>query len=407
MKSSRTSITVKRVRAAVEAALQEHPTLVNAWGVTEVEQRGKAMVFHMPVAPLFDHLYEVIDLKCNELKLPHKRAEKWYTAAELDDVLGDVRWLWQDWVPFGFLTLLVGEPGCGKSLVALDGVRIVTTPDRWPLMETGPMSASLACWVETESSQQLLNIRSKSMGIQRNRILLPGFHDDLLGQPDMMLKEDQERLTNLVHYNKPALVVVDSLGGAHTRGENKIEEVRPMLSFLADLARDEGVAILAVHHVRKRSGNDDFEITTDRVRGSSGFNAFARSILALEVNPGGRDATLRCIKANLTVKPTPIIVTIHSDKHRNPQKLEYSKWQAPEPKKTKKQRVADWVWDYLSANGKTNFGDLVKIAGEHGYTRGILYDARDVLGDSLEVTGDGRSSYWNVMVNPLNGAAEE
>ncbi len=43
-----------------------------------------------------------------------------------------MRWLWPGRVPLGKMTLLVGDPGLGKSLVALDMAARVTRGAAWP-----------------------------------------------------------------------------------------------------------------------------------------------------------------------------------------------------------------------------------------------------------------------------------
>ena len=38
-----------------------------------------------------------------------------------DDIEAEeVQWLWYPYIPFGKLTILQGDPGCGKTMVALD-----------------------------------------------------------------------------------------------------------------------------------------------------------------------------------------------------------------------------------------------------------------------------------------------
>ena len=44
----------------------------------------------------------------------------------------DVRWLWPGRIPIGKVTLLVGDPGNGKSLVALDIAARVSRGAAWP-----------------------------------------------------------------------------------------------------------------------------------------------------------------------------------------------------------------------------------------------------------------------------------
>src|SRR6187431_278753 len=43
-----------------------------------------------------------------------------------------IRWLWPDRIPLGRITLLVGDPGLGKSLLTLDIAACVSTGAPWP-----------------------------------------------------------------------------------------------------------------------------------------------------------------------------------------------------------------------------------------------------------------------------------
>lgn len=64
------------------------------------------------------------------------------------------------------------------------------------------------------------------------------------------------------------LVMIDSLSSI----SSKVESVRPVLSFLNDLAVDYRTALLLVHHLRKGGGPlaRSGEVTPDDLHGSSG-----------------------------------------------------------------------------------------------------------------------------------------
>jgi len=53
-----------------------------------------------------------------------------------------VNWLWPGRVPMGKVTLLVGDPGQGKSLLSLDVAARVTTGAAWP---EAPRTAEGGC----------------------------------------------------------------------------------------------------------------------------------------------------------------------------------------------------------------------------------------------------------------------
>ena len=379
------------------------------FSLVELESRkdGTVIVRIPNGVDALDESWDVAKEVIERHRLKARRADKYATIEDLKDLLGRVHWLWKSWLPFGFLTLLVGEPGGGKSMVALDFARIVTRAATWP-QETVNTDPGCVIWVETEAGQQLLMERSEAMNTDRKQIFIPSFDGDILTQPDLMEPGHQERITNLVKVKHPALVVVDSLGGAHTRGENKIEEVRPLLAYLAQLARDEDVAVVMVHHLRKRSMNEDLVVTLDRVRGSSGITAFARSIIAIERMRGDNGSMVKVIKTNLCRPPAPLIAKMSYDANENVSRIDYSPWEAPTPKKTKRDKAVEWIFSYLMTNGKVSLKSLIEAALPEGYTRAMIYNARSALGDSIAVEGTGNSATWELVapINPLTETEE-
>ncbi len=357
----------------------------------------------------FDELWRVVEEVAKGIHIEVQRQGKWPTASELRLLLGSVKWLWEKWIPIGFVTLLVGEPGSSKSFLALDWVKHVILQDPWPLTSK-PLRLENPCavWIETESSQQLVTNRAESMNIPGDLLYMPGFGDDLLGQPDLVVEAHRERIVQATEELKPALLVVDSLGGAHSGGENKIEEVRPMLDFFARLARDRRIPVVAVHHLRKRSPGETIEVSMERVRGSSAFSAFARSIIAVESN--GEHRNVRVIKANLSERADPMNFAITFNKQGNPLGIVYTEYVPPAKKRSKAERCADWVVQQLEKEGKgIRLAHLIELGEPQGFTRGILYRAKDVLGEAIEVTGDGRTAQWllNAAVDLSELSSEE
>lgn len=368
------------------------------FGVVDIEPRSASEVnFRIPEIVVFDALWEAIRKVCTDNAIKCRRLSKFATLEELDLYLSAVKWLWTDWIPVGFITLLAGDPGGGKSMAALDWVRIMTMGEYWPNGEKCGKSLP-AVWVEAESSQKLLNDRSKCLGLPRNLVYLPAFGNDILGQPDLNDEAHQSQLIQLVQSRKPGMVVVDSLGGANAGGENKIEEVRPLLSFLANMARDEDVAVLLIHHFKKGYGKDDMMTALYRVRGSSAIAAFSRSIITLEkLNDG---ALLQPIKSNLGPLAKPLKMALEfCEDGRSVKRVTYSPWTPPAPKRTKKEHAAEWLWEYLKEHGRTALPVIVDAGEGQGYTRVMLYTARDVLINQIQVDGTGREAYWSIATD--------
>jgi len=294
-------------------------------------------------------------------------------------------------------------------MLALDVIKRVIQPELgWPLEPAATNGHTpkreYVVWVETEASQQMLRQRSKSMGVLRDHLLVPSFDDnDLLSQPDMGNTQHKEILANMIAASRPKLVVIDSLGAAHSRGENRIEDVRPMLDYLARLSRDYQFSMWGIHHLRKRGPQEEWGAALERVRGSTAFIAYPRVVLGLDAMPGTASLKWAVIKSNIGKKPDPITATITYDEAADPSPtgVVYSRYAQPATKRNKKDLCAEWVVSYLKNNGRQDFVELCTTATGEGYSRAMLYAARENLRDVLLVTGTGRRVAWEV-VEPAN-----
>jgi len=197
------------------------------------------------------------------------------------------------------MTLLVGSPGEGKSVLALALAGCViqgsALPDATPVPEPG-----LVVWCETENAQALNLSRARAWGLPLDRILMPRT-DHLLDTIQLDTAEGWEALEAVCRRPGVRLVVVDSLSGAH-RGDENSSELRNLLTALARLAQSTNQALLVVHHLRKKGLYDSGKIDLDRVRGSSVIVQWARVVLAIDrPNPDHEPEGVRLaqIKNNL------------------------------------------------------------------------------------------------------------
>lgn len=73
-------------------------------------------------------------------------------------------------------------------------------------------------------------------------------------------------------------------------------------------------------------------------------------------------------------------------------------YNAPPPKKNRKEVCADWVYSILEASPEKTvaFTELVKLGDNAGYTRGTIYATRDLLGDRVMFSGTGNKVYWSI-----------
>jgi len=195
----------------------------------------------------------------------------------------NVSWMWQYRIAMGKLTLLVGDPGVGKSLLSLDIASRVTRGAAWPdNPESAPPRGGVVILSAEDDPEDTIAPRLDKANADGERInIMTGVYIEEQGEDE----EHKDRFVDVsLHLSAienaiektPAckLVVVDPISAfmGDKDGSNNVE-VRRVLAPLSKLANDRGVAILAVTHMRKGEGSALY-----RASGSIAFTAAARAV---------------------------------------------------------------------------------------------------------------------------------
>lgn len=211
----------------------------------------------------------------------------------------EIRWIWNMRVPAGKLTVLAGDMGLGKSLMAAWLMSVVTTGGSFPgggsceqegsviymaaedddADTTVPRLARARCNLERVHLTTTLRTREGT--------LMPfSITRDLAPLADLLERVGDCRLIVL----DP---VADYLFGVD---EHKNAEVRKALNPLRDLARSFGVGIVLINHLNKSGGLKALY----RVSGTHGFVGIGRMNWLLCEHPFDNDRRLLVpIKLNL------------------------------------------------------------------------------------------------------------
>jgi hypothetical protein len=149
--------------------------------------------------------------------------------------------------------ILGGEPKCCKTFLALDlAVSVASgTPclRHFPVHRPGPVLLFPA-------EDSLAMVRSRLSGIcAAAGVDFGSLPVDVITAPALRLdaEGDRQRLTHTVEHLQPRLLILDPLIRLHRLDENDASQIAALLSFLRQLQRQFGLAILVVHHARKDS----------------------------------------------------------------------------------------------------------------------------------------------------------
>jgi RecA/RadA recombinase len=230
----------------------------------------------------------------------------------------EVSWLWEPYLPFGKVSIVEGDPGLGKTFLALALAAAVS--NGWPLIgKDGGMShvvdqGKVLYLTAEDGLADTLRPRLDKMGADvSNVIALDG--KIIPGKDEVTLVSllDVDILRNALIEVKPTLIIIDPIQAYLGPGINmsRAEEVRPLLSMLGRLAEEFECAVVIIRHLTK-SGKDK---ASYRGMGSIDFTAAARSVLLVGKDPD--DETKRVVvqtKSSLAEPGKSIGFTINEGK---------------------------------------------------------------------------------------------
>ncbi|MEJ5342972.1 MAG: AAA family ATPase [Thermogutta sp.] len=192
-----------------------------------------------------------------------------------------VEWLWDKRIPLGRITLLVGKPGQGKSFLTCDFAARVTTGTPWPDGTPCQKGSVLMLTLEDDPADTIRpRLDAMHADVARVRILKAVNYRDIDGvqrQRGLTLADLPVIEKALESLSDCRLLVIDPIGdflGGRV-DSHRDNEIRAVLTPLAELARRRKVAVLVVMHRRKSAGDGGAD---DTAMGSRGFTGIARSV---------------------------------------------------------------------------------------------------------------------------------
>lgn len=320
---------------------------------------------------------------------------------ELSKTLKPIEWILDGWLPRGMLTVLGAAPGVGKSFLGMDLVwRITSGKNNFDgrLINTHSEMPSVI-YVDAEAIPQVINERAIAYEIDRRRLYLmfPESGESI----DFSEDKYRYQLIEMAASIKPELVIIDSLSSIHSRGQNNVEDVRELLRFLSSLAQSFDIGLLLVHHIRKPGGGQDmqaYNLSMSDLSGSGHISAMARVIWGLHIiqtesepNPNG-PRRLKMLKTNFGAYEDSLGFEFVA---RGDSAV--IKWLDKSPEDyhtpTKLDKCKEWLLENLE-DGEKKPADMVEAGGEEGFSRAMIYQARQELEGSIENT-EGKSSPKN------------
>jgi RecA-family ATPase len=213
-----------------------------------------------------------------------------------------VDWLWPGWLAAGKLHLIGGQPGTGKTTIAMALAATVTVGGRWPdgaQAERG----SVAIWSGEDGIADTLIPRLQAAGADMSRVhLVSGIKEKGISYPFDPATDTALLADALPGIPDLRLLVVDPIVSAVSGDSHKNAEVRRGLQPLVDLAQQHRCALLGVTHFSKGTAGRD---PVERITGSLAFAALARLVLvaAKQEQDGDTPARRVLLRAKSNIGP--------------------------------------------------------------------------------------------------------
>ena len=217
-----------------------------------------------------------------------------------------VHWLWEKRVPLGKITMLDGDPGMGKSLLAINLAACVTAGHPMPDGTPGKQGGVVLVAPE-DGAADTLRPRLEAAGGDPSRVLVLNTVEDLdakkmkVGDRPFSLSRDMEILETDIKRTRAVLVILDPLTATlgHNIDAARDQDVREVFTPLAQLAERTNCAILIIRHLSKGASVNALY----RGAGSIGIIAAARLGLLVAQDPYDENRrVLATTKNNLSLK---------------------------------------------------------------------------------------------------------
>ena len=195
-----------------------------------------------------------------------------------------LQWLWPDRIALGAITVLDGDPGCGKSTITLDVAARVTTGRAIPKCDTatiGPAGVIIIQGEDMAGQTVLPNLSAAGADLTKIKLL----DRNRFIEAPLLLPGDIPVIEQAVVELQAKLVVIDPFTAFLANNSNGDTAVRKALGPLSVFAEKYDLAVLIVRHLRKSGAGNPLYAGL----GSIGIIGAVRSGLVVLSDPNSED----------------------------------------------------------------------------------------------------------------------
>lgn len=340
-----------------------------------------------------------------------------------------VEWLSPNRLAKGKITILDGDPGLGKSTIAVDWVARITRGRALPgapgWMEDAPagIPRGVLFMSAEDGESDTIRPRLDAAGADTRRVSILKMVDEEGNEYLPQIGAHLWAIEQQVEALNASLVVIDPLM-AYMDGHvnaNRDQDVRRVLSPLASMAERSGCAVLVLRHLNKAMGMSSL------YRGGGSIGIIGAARVGLLVHKDNTDETgkrrlLMCQKNNIGPEAMTLLYQVVGDEETGSSRIE---WMG-ETSITAAEAMAEptdhvdrvdateaerWLAEYLES-GAVAARDAFRDAKHAGFSERTLKRAKAKIGVRIRKDGFGKESGWVWFLNddrpaPAKGANTE
>ncbi len=290
----------------------------------------------------------------------------------------EVNWLWYPYIPYGKITVIEGDPGEGKTTLALTLAALLSRGQPLPCDEDIPYEPiSIIYQTAEDGIDDTIKPRLEKANADCSKIRV-------IDETEKELSMTDERLEQAIAETKAKLVILDPIQAyiGSNVDMHRANEIRPVLKRLGIIAEKYGCAIVLIGHMNKASGSK----STYRGLGSIDIQATARSVLLVARIPDKPNIRIMAQdKSSLAAAGDSIGFEISEDRGFEcigPYDITVDELLAgKEGRGRKKLDVAiAFIKEYFGAESEVSSNNIEEEATRKGIKRNTLLSAKKKLG---------------------------
>ena len=303
-----------------------------------------------------------------------------------------VEWLWKPYIPFGKVTIIQGNPGEGKTTLALCLCAACTNRKPFPLM---PEHEPFNVIYQTAEDGLGDTVKPRLMEAEADldRVLV-------IDESKQELSLSDERIEKAIRQNGARLIILDPIQAyvGEKTDINTAHEIRTIFLRLAEVAERTACAVILIGHLNKAAGGQ----SAYRGLGSIDFRAAARSVLL--IGRVKREPNIRVIvhdKSSLAPEGKPMAFCL--DPETGFEWVGEYDITADEllsgaggNTATKTEQAETLILDLLADENEMTSEEVMKAAAEVGISERTLKTARRNLETRIEVKRRGNQWYYRL-----------